>query len=66
MQAFSLAASGTRASSASLNSAFWHQHGPSGAALSITQAFGPPQIGQLKGARLKPDVFFVRFEPGPI
>jgi hypothetical protein len=46
MQALRFESSGTLASSASLNSTLWHQHVAPGDALSITQAFGPPQRGQ--------------------
>ena len=49
MQALRFAASGRRASSASPNSAPRHQHAEPGDALSITQAFGAPQIGQSDG-----------------
>ena len=53
MQALRLASSGTRASTASLNSTDWHQHTAPGVALSITHAFGSPHSGQnLNGARL--------------
>jgi hypothetical protein len=57
MHTLSFASSGTRAMSASLNSASWHQHVDPGEALCMTQALSPPHSGQLNGVR-------VDFSPG--